>query len=100
MAELLASGLSIAPREPEDSEPIDARQREAIQATMSSDVGVLRDADGLALAAKSLEVLLAGGRFRAPLGCRLRGRQPRCSGRGHRRGRRGEARVSGFARPR
>ena len=60
MAELLASGMSVVPREPEASEPIDARHREAIQGTMSSDVGVVRDADGLALAAKSLEALLDG----------------------------------------
>ena len=60
MAEVLASGMSVAPREPEASEPIDARHREAIQGTMSSEVGVVRDADGLALAAKSLEALLDG----------------------------------------
>jgi L-aspartate oxidase len=60
MADVLASGWSAAPRVAEECEPIDARQREAIQGTMSSDVGVVRDADGLALAAKSLAALLEG----------------------------------------
>jgi len=60
MAELLTSGVSVAPREPEASEPIDARHREAIQGTMSSDVGVVRDADGLSLAAKAIGALLDG----------------------------------------
>ncbi|MDQ1468132.1 MAG: L-aspartate oxidase [Actinomycetota bacterium] len=60
MASVLASGWSIAPHEPVEPEPIDPRQREAIQGTMSSDVGVVRDADGLALAAKALGALLEG----------------------------------------
>jgi L-aspartate oxidase len=58
MADALVSGWSISPRAPEECGPIDPRQREAIEGTMSSDVGVVRDADGLALAAKSLGELL------------------------------------------
>ena len=59
MADVLESGWSVGPAgskpgPPEECEPIDPRQREAIQGTMSSDVGVVRDAEGLALAAKSL----------------------------------------------
>ena len=65
MADVLASGLEIAPSGsdrfvPDECEPIDPRHREAIEATMSTDVGVVRDADGLAIAAKSLEALLDG----------------------------------------
>jgi L-aspartate oxidase len=63
MAGLLAAGADIAPAPPVPCTPIDARQRDAIQGTMSTEVGVVRDADGLALAAKSLGALLdsAGG---------------------------------------
>lgn len=65
MADVLANGLEISPSGsdrfvPEECEPIDPRHREAIEATMSTDVGVVRDADGLAIAAKSLEGLLDG----------------------------------------
>ena len=66
MAELLESGWSIAARAPDEGEPIAPRQREVIQSTMSIDVGVVRDADGLALAAKSLGSMLEGSG--APVG--------------------------------
>jgi L-aspartate oxidase len=60
MSEVLASGWSGTAHTPDECEPIDARQREAIQGTMSIDVGVVREADGLALAEKSLDALLQG----------------------------------------
>jgi L-aspartate oxidase len=60
MSELLASGVAIEARPPEPPEPVDPRQREAIEARMSGDVGVVRDADGLALAAKSLSAVHDG----------------------------------------
>jgi L-aspartate oxidase len=60
MADVLEHGWSVAPRAPEACEPIEPRHREAIQTTMSSEVGVVRDADGLALAAKSVGALLEG----------------------------------------
>jgi L-aspartate oxidase len=63
MADVLESGWAVTPREPDECRPIAPRQRDAIQTTMSSDVGVVRDADGLALAAKSVGAMLdsAGG---------------------------------------
>jgi L-aspartate oxidase len=60
MSELLTTGAAIEAVAPEPPEPIDPRQREAIEARMSSDVGVLRDADGLALASKSLSAVHDG----------------------------------------
>jgi L-aspartate oxidase len=66
MSDLLESGVATEaadPDAPDPPDPVDPRQREAIEARMSSDVGVVRDADGLALAAKSLRALheSAGG---------------------------------------
>jgi L-aspartate oxidase len=60
MSELLHSGVATQAAAPELPEPVDPRQRETIQARMSSDVGVVRDADGLALAAKSLRAVVEG----------------------------------------
>ena len=62
MSELLASGVATEAVAPDAPEPVDPRQRDAIEARMSSDVGVVRDADGLALAAKSLRALQEGAR--------------------------------------
>jgi L-aspartate oxidase len=58
MSGLLRSGSDVGLGVPASCAPIDPRQREAIQGTMSGDVGVVRDAEGLALAAKSLAALL------------------------------------------
>ena len=60
MADVLDDGWAPTSPAAEACEPIDARQRDVIQLTMSSDVGVMRDADGLALASKSLGALLDG----------------------------------------
>jgi L-aspartate oxidase len=60
LSELLSSDGAVAAIAPEPPEPIDPRQRETIEARMSNDVGVVRDADGLALAAKSLRAVSEG----------------------------------------
>jgi len=58
MAPLYTAGVRTPHRSTVVPEPVDPRQREALQGTMSSEAGVVRDADGLALAAKSLAALL------------------------------------------
>ena len=60
MAELLVSGMSVAARTGSCPSRSARGPREPIQGTMSTDVGVVRDADGLGLAAKSLGALLDG----------------------------------------
>ena len=81
MAELLANGATRdgagSPARGRRANRSTPRQREAIEATMSSDVGVVRDADGLALAAKSLGALLDGAGDGPAFGAGVRSREPR-----------------------
>jgi L-aspartate oxidase len=57
LAPLLTVGFTATRSGGADPVALDPSQRELIQATMSIDVGVVRDAEGLALAAKSLAAL-------------------------------------------